>query len=82
MSSETQPISSRLLEIQTRVCECNSIVCELLGGESSTGLSDKKLLREAILEAVEAIEESRQAFKSKQLEQVRKKLIAVLARTA
>lgn len=39
-------------------------------------------LKEILLEAIHVLEESRKAFKSKQLEALRKKLIKVLAETA
>ena len=40
---------------------------------------DKERFRTLILETIEAIENTRKAFKSKQLEALRKKLIAALA---
>ncbi|MBN2467675.1 MAG: hypothetical protein JXD19_05940 [Deltaproteobacteria bacterium] len=42
----------------------------------------KQKLRETVLETIQVLEESRKAFKSKQLEALRKKLIEVLAETA
>jgi len=39
-------------------------------------------LKEMLLETIQVLEESRKAFKSKQLEAFRKKLIKVLAETA
>lgn len=42
----------------------------------------KRRLKETLLEAIQVLEESRKAFKSKQLEALRKKLIRVLAETA
>ena len=42
----------------------------------------KHRLKEVLLETIQVLEESRKAFKSKQLESLRKKLIKVLAETA
>jgi hypothetical protein len=42
----------------------------------------KHRLKETLLETIQVLEESRKAFKSKQLETLRKKLIKVLAETA
>ena len=42
----------------------------------------KQRLKETLLKAIQVLEESRKAFKSKQLEALRKKLIEVLAETA
>jgi len=43
---------------------------------------NKHRLKEVLLETIQVLEESRKAFKSKQLEALRKKLIEVLAETA
>lgn len=43
--------------------------------------SQKEIMRDAIKEAIEVLEESRKAFKSKRLEALRKKLTAVLIDT-
>lgn len=42
----------------------------------------RQKLKETLLESIQVLEESRKAFKSKQLEALRKKLIEVLAETA
>jgi len=42
----------------------------------------KQRLKETLLETIQVLEESRKAFKSKQLEALRKKLIEVLAEIA
>jgi len=42
----------------------------------------KQRLKETLLETIQVLEESRKAFKSRQLEALRKKLIEVLAETA
>jgi len=42
----------------------------------------KHRLKEVLLETIQVLEKSRKAFKSKQLESLRKKLIKVLAETA
>lgn len=42
----------------------------------------KQKLKDTLLEAIQVLEESRKAFKSKKLEALRKKLIEVLAETA
>ena len=39
----------------------------------------KRLLRQVLRETIETLEETKKAFKSKQLEELRKKLIRVLA---
>jgi len=44
--------------------------------------SHKHRLKGMLLETIQVLEESRKAFKSKQLEMLRKKLIKVLAETA
>ena len=58
------------------------------GGHASVGecpLLDcphRRLLRETLVEAITVLEGTRKAFKSKQLEALRKKLIGVLAEDA
>ncbi|MBN1615612.1 MAG: hypothetical protein JW950_14210 [Deltaproteobacteria bacterium] len=47
-----------------------------------SGGSRKDRMKETLLEAVHVSEESRKAFKSKQLEALRKKIIEVLAEVA
>lgn len=42
----------------------------------------KQRLKDTLLETIQVLEESRKAFKSKQLETLRKKLIKVLAEIA
>jgi hypothetical protein len=42
----------------------------------------KRLLKETLLETIQVLESSRKAFKSKQLEALRNKLTAVLAKIA
>jgi len=42
----------------------------------------RQKLRRTVSEAIEVLEETRRAFKSKQLEQLRKKLVGVLAEDA
>jgi hypothetical protein len=44
-----------------------------------TDCPHRRKLRATLLEAIETLEETRRAFKSKQLEALRKKLLAVLA---
>lgn len=46
-----------------------------------TDCPDKNRLKEAVREAIEVLEESRKAFKSKRLEALRKKLTQVLIET-
>lgn len=41
----------------------------------------KQKLKETLLETIQVLEESKRAFKSRQLEELRKKLIGVLAET-
>jgi hypothetical protein len=47
-----------------------------------SGCPHKHKMKEALLEAIHVLEESRKAFKSKQLEGLRKRLIEVLAEVA
>ncbi len=47
-----------------------------------SGCPHKHRMKETLLEAVQVLEESRKAFKSKQLEALRKKMIEVLAEVA
>ncbi|MBN2034415.1 MAG: hypothetical protein JW836_14170 [Deltaproteobacteria bacterium] len=54
----------------------------VLLSHSVSGCPYKQRLRETLLETIQALEESRKAFKSKQLEALRKKLIGVLAEIA
>ncbi|SHF95724.1 hypothetical protein SAMN02745206_02994 [Desulfacinum infernum DSM 9756] len=70
----------RLLEEQA--CLADSL---LEGGDALTACgcapagAQGQALREALLETIQTLEESKKAFKSKQLEALRKKLIRVLA---
>ncbi len=75
-----------LSEIQARLDE-HRLVLENRGEGELPAFLDRCLpgcqhvrcLRETLLETIEALYESRKAFKSKQLEALRKKLIRVLA---
>ncbi|MCP4576832.1 MAG: hypothetical protein GY846_11165 [Deltaproteobacteria bacterium] len=55
----------------------NSVQCKKCVGRSSRQPGEK-VLNDALLEAIEVLEESRKAFKSKRLETLRKKLTKVL----
>jgi hypothetical protein len=57
---------------------------QVLNGETCLMLDCpcRKKLRRTVSDAIEVLEETRRAFKSKQLEQLRKKLVGVLAEDA
>jgi hypothetical protein len=81
LGKSVRDIQERLREHE-RLLEC---LREGHGGSLSSCLSfdcrHAVLLRETLLEAIEALEDSRKAFKSARLEALRKKLIRVLAET-
>jgi hypothetical protein len=62
---------NRLREGDEEVIDCPSIDCPL-----------RRLFKQILMEAIEVLEESRKAFKSKQLEGLRKRLIRALAENA
>ena len=87
MNPET--IHSELTEIKTRLGHLES----MMGGGPEislagwavcprTGCAHKQQLKQTLLETIEALDESRKAFRSRQLELLRKKLTAVLAEIA
>lgn len=84
-------ISRRIDELGRRIDEYNRLVARMvnpglaeapaIGGERSAprpALIRETRLKEAIRETIEELEESRKAFKSKRLEDLRKKLTRVL----
>ncbi len=66
----------QLEQLLNRLEEGGDVVVLKCGHEDC---SHSRLLRETLLEVVEVLENSRKAFKSKDLEMLRKKLIRVLA---
>ena len=83
-------LAKNLEDIQARLEDHGCLLsCLKEGGNTRVLLSQcfsgcpyKQRLRETLLETIQALEESRKAFKSKQLEALRKKLIGVLAEVA
>ncbi|MDA3834191.1 MAG: hypothetical protein PF495_12430 [Spirochaetales bacterium] len=68
---EHEHLLNRLREGDEEVIDCPSIDCPL-----------RRLFKQILMEAIEVLEESRKAFKSKQLEGLRKRLIRALAENA
>lgn len=73
-------------EIKTKIKEHQRLLQYLEDGTETTvpdcrleGCSHNWLLKTILLEVIEALEDSRKAFKSKDLEALRKRLIRVLA---
>jgi hypothetical protein len=76
----------REIELQQNLVTLALRSCPRSGGLSALAAdcplrSREKRLREAIQEAIEVLESTRRAFKSKQLEMLRKNLTAVLIET-
>jgi hypothetical protein len=76
----------REIELQQNLVALALRSCPRTGGLSALAAdcplrSREKRLREAIQEAIEVLESTRRAFKSKQLEMLRKNLTAVLIET-
>jgi hypothetical protein len=57
-------------------------VRDVLNACPLTDCSHRQLLKEILLEAISVLEDTRKAFKSRQLEAFRKKLVRVLAEQA
>lgn len=79
-------LDESIREIRGKIEQHERLLEHLRNGEDGalpdcimTGCVHGRRLREIILEAVEVLENSRKAFKSKELEALRKKLIGVLA---
>lgn len=84
-----EALAKSIVDIQERLKEHQRLLdCfEEGGGEAVlncclVNCPHKRLLKKTLLETVKVLEESRKAFKSKQLETLRKKLIGVLAENA
>ncbi len=85
-----ETLSRNMAVLQREVGQCRSLIGMLLGrnvnepfpgmlqGVSMSASSENRL-RESVLEAIDTLEETRKAFKSKRLETLRKKLTQVLA---
>ena len=81
-----EALSKSAEELQRRVSEHRRLLAQAAreGGDTFEGclLLDcphRRKLRAVLLEAIETLEGTRRAFKSKQLETLRKKLLSVLA---
>ena len=79
---EPHSLADRISEVKARMNECHTMLDDILGG-SPPG-TDRRLrhLRMCLMEAILTLEDTRRTIKSKQLEELRKKLIAALAETA
>lgn len=81
-----QQLEKSIQEIKTKIEQHERLLIGLKGGMNrenqdlnSTLYTDGRGLKGILLEAIEALENSRKAFKSKELETLRKKLIKALA---
>jgi len=83
-------INKNVEELQESLDMHRCLIASLIGREiDSRNLKDfsslcpartnEKILKEALTETIKELEESRKSFKSKRLENLRKKLISVLA---
>jgi hypothetical protein len=84
--AESVARQQREIELQQNLVALALRNCPRSGGLSALAAdcplrSREKRLREAIQEAIEVLESTRRAFKSKQLEMLRKNLTAVLIET-
>lgn len=87
--SAQEALAKSVREIQERLREHERLL-ECLGQKDGASLPcclsfdcrHAALLRETLVEAIEALEDSRRAFKSPRLEALRRKLIRVLAESA
>ncbi|OGV70592.1 MAG: hypothetical protein A3K19_06560 [Lentisphaerae bacterium RIFOXYB12_FULL_65_16] len=86
-----QVLQSSAEELQRRAEEHRRLIAAAIDGGDVKGVLDvcgfldcphRRRLRETLVEAIAVLEETRRAFKSKQLEVLRKKLIGVLAENA
>jgi hypothetical protein len=84
-----EALTTSIKEIRTMVEEHQRLLQHLEGGRekpapdcSVIGCSHNRTLKTILLEVVEVLENSRKAFKSKELEALRRKLIKVLAEAA
>lgn len=82
-------LARHLQDIQVMLNEHGNLLSSVKGGVYAPVLKEcfsacpyKQRLKETLLETIQVLEESRKAFKSKQLEALRKKLIEVLAEIA
>jgi hypothetical protein len=82
-------LARNLGELQALLKDHECILTRLKEGDEEpvlhrciSGCPHKQRMKEALLEAIHVLEKSRKAFKSKQLEGLRKKLIEVLAEVA
>lgn len=83
-----EALTTGVEEIRARIEELQGLLQSLEYGTEKTvpdcnvgACGHNRLLKTILLEVVETLENSRKAFKSKELEVLRKKLIKVLAET-
>jgi hypothetical protein len=81
-----EALDRSIREIRTKIEQHEQLLEHLENGGkahipdcSLAGCTHSRRLKAVLLEAVEVLENSRKAFKSKELEMLRKKLIGVLA---
>lgn len=85
MVTAREALDRSIREIRAKIEQHERLLEHLEHGDrrvpecGGAGCAGGRRLREALLEAVETIENTRKAFKSKELEVLRKKLIGVLA---
>jgi hypothetical protein len=82
-------LARNLGELQALLKDRECILNQLKEGDEEpvldrcvSGCPHKRKMKEALLEAIQVLDDSRKAFKSKQLEALRKRLIEVLAESA
>ncbi|GAF89124.1 unnamed protein product [marine sediment metagenome] len=86
-----QALRQSVEELRARAEAHGRLLARAMGkGETGTGIDEcplmdcphRRRLRETLVEAITVLEGTRKAFKSKQLEALRRKLIGVLAEDA
>jgi hypothetical protein len=82
-------LAKNLGELQALLKDHECILTQLKEGDEEpvlhrcvSGCPYKHKMKEALLEAIQVLDDSRKVFKSKQLEALRKRLIEVLAEVA
>jgi hypothetical protein len=90
MMTVRQALDMSIREIKVKIEQHEQLLDQMEGGSGVSlvpdcglaGCSHSRRLKKILLEAVEALENSRRAFKSKELEVLRKKMIRMLADNA
>ncbi len=81
----TETIAASAAKLKERADYHNKLIAAAFGAEeidnTIEGSADNGQLRQVLYETIEVLEETRKAFKSKQLETLRKKLMKVLMET-